>query len=125
MPAIQRQGAPGHNSPFSDGFAAGGFVFVSGQTPTQPDGSFLLGDFAAEVNLTLDNIEAVLSAAGADFSHVVKVNAWLANSTLFGQFNDVYRARFPAAPPARTTVVVDFAVPDIRVEIDAIAYLGG
>lgn len=110
--------------PLSAGYRAGDFVFVSGQIAARPDGSVMIGDFAEEVTLALDNVEAVLAAAGTDLSAVVKINAWLANPLLFTVFNEVYRARLPQPPPARTTVAVAFAHPDVRVEIDAIAYFG-
>lgn len=127
MPAIERDDIPAPGVPLSPGYRAGDFVYVSGQVATKPDGGVLIGDFDDEVNLTLDNVEAILKAGGADFSKVVKVNAWLSNSMLFARFNELYRERFGAtgaAPPARTTVVVAFGHPDVRVEVDAIAYLG-
>lgn len=124
MPAIERDDVAAPVVPLSSGYRAGDFVYVSGQVATQQDGSVLIGDFDAEVNLTLDNVEAILKAGGADFSQVVKINAWLSNSLLFARFNEIYRQRFSAAPPARTTVVVAFGHPDVRVEVDAIAYLG-
>lgn len=124
MPAFQRDDVAPFAVPFSAGYRAGDFIFVSGQIATRADGSVLIGDFDAEVNLTLDNVEAILKRGGADFSRVVKINAWLSNSLLFSRFNELYGERFREAPPARTTVVVAFAHADVRVEIDAIAYLG-
>lgn len=124
MPAFERDDVEPFSTPFSAGYRAGDLIFVSGQIATKADGSVLLGDFEAEVNLALDNVEAILKAGGADSSKIVKINVWLSNSLLFQRFNDTYRQRFSAAPPARTTVVVAFAHPDVRVEIDAIAYLG-
>ncbi len=124
MPAFQRDDVAPFAVPFSAGYRAGDFIFVSGQIATRADGSVLIGDFEAEVNLTLDNVEAILKRGGADFSRVVKINAWLSNSLLFSRFNELYRQRFRDAPPARTTVVVAFAPADVRVELDAIAYLG-
>ncbi|MER7005991.1 RidA family protein [Dactylosporangium sp. NPDC000555] len=110
--------------PLSHATKAGDFVFVSGQVATTADGGVLLGDFEAEVNLVLDNVEAVLAAAGARVDQIVKIGAFLSNATLFAQFNEVYARRFGAAPPARTTVVLAFGRGDIRVEVEAIAYVG-
>ncbi|GGM76607.1 RidA family protein [Dactylosporangium sucinum] len=110
--------------PLSHATKAGGFVFVSGQVATRPDGSVHLGEFADEVNLVLDNVEAVLAAAGARPDQLVKVNAFLSNATLFAPFNEVYARRWGAAPPARSTVVVDFGRADVRVEVEAIAWVG-
>ncbi len=125
MPAFQRDDVAPLAVPLSAGYRAGDFVFVSGQIATRSDGTVLTGDFDDEVNLTLDNVEAILKQVGADFAKVVKINAWLSNSLLFTRFNELYRDRFAGSPPARTTVVVAFARADVRVEVDAIAYLGG
>ncbi|WP_238017701.1 RidA family protein [Dactylosporangium sp. AC04546] len=110
--------------PLSPATKAGGFVFVSGQVASRPDGSIHLGEFADEVNLVLDNVEAVLAAAGARPDQLVKVGAFLTNATLFGPFNEIYARRWGAAPPARTTIVVDFGRGDIRVEVEGIAWVG-
>jgi 2-iminobutanoate/2-iminopropanoate deaminase len=118
------EGFPTPPVPLSPATRAGGFVFVSGQIATNQSGAIYLGDFALEVESTLDNVEAVLTAAGARLDQIVKINAFLSNATLFAPFNEVYRRRFPDAPPARTTVVVGFGIADVRVEIDAIAYVG-
>lgn len=121
---IQPAGFAAPTVPLSHATRAGDFVFVSGQIATDDVGGVYIGDFTREVNGALDNVEAVLAAAGARLDQVVKVGAFLSNATLFAPFNEVYRARFADAPPARTTVVVDFGHPDVRVEVEAIAYLG-
>lgn len=123
--AVQPAGIPAPPVPLSPGMRAGDFVFVSGQVASRPDGSVLSDDFEQEVELTLDNVEAILQAAGAGLGDVVKVNAWLSSAMNFARFNEIYARRFPKLPPARTTVVVAFGHPDVRVEIDAIAHLGG
>jgi 2-iminobutanoate/2-iminopropanoate deaminase len=110
--------------PLSHATRAGDFVFVSGQVATDDDGTVYVGDFEREVERVLDNVESVLAAAGARPDQIVKVGAFLSNATLFAPFNEVYRRRFGTAPPARTTVVVSFGHPDVRVEIEAIAYVG-
>jgi 2-iminobutanoate/2-iminopropanoate deaminase len=110
--------------PLSHGVRAGDLLFVSGQVATGPDGAVLVGDFEAEVNSAIDNVEAVLQAGGASLADVVKIGAYLSNAALFARFNEVYARRIVNGPPARTTVVVGFGHPDVRVELDAIAYLG-
>jgi 2-iminobutanoate/2-iminopropanoate deaminase len=117
-------GSAAPDVPLSPGTSAGGFVFVSGQTATSDDGGLYIGDFGREVESALDNVEAVLRAAGASWQHVVRVGAYLSNAMLFAQFNEIYARRVGSPPPARTTVVVGFGHPDVRVEIDAIAHLG-
>lgn len=111
--------------PLSHGVRAGDLLFVSGQIATRPDGTIVTGDFTAEVEAALDNVEAVLAAGGARLADAVKVTAFLSNATLFAPFNEVYARRVAAPRPARTTLVVGFGHPDVRVEIEAIAYLGG
>jgi 2-iminobutanoate/2-iminopropanoate deaminase len=126
-PMVERfrpEGWPAPAVPLSHATRAGDFVFVSGQVSTQSDGSVYVGEFEREVELTFDNVETVLAAAGARLDQVVKVNAFLSNATLFARFNEVYKRRVGAEPPARTTVVVSFGHPDVRVEIDVIAHVG-
>jgi 2-iminobutanoate/2-iminopropanoate deaminase len=118
------EGWPTPAVPLSYATRAGDLVFVSGQVATQPDGSVYVGEFEREVELTFDNVETVLAAAGARLDQVVKVNAFLSNAILFARFNEVYKRRVGAEPPARTTVVVNFGHPDVRVEIDVIAHVG-
>jgi 2-iminobutanoate/2-iminopropanoate deaminase len=109
--------------PLSHGMRAGDFLFVSGQIATRPDGSVFTGDFSAEVESALNNVEAVLAADGGTIAQIVKVNAYLSNAMLFKPFNEIYARRFPDVRPARTTLIVGFGHPDVRVEIEAIAYL--
>ncbi|QDW30627.1 RidA family protein [Arthrobacter sp. KBS0702] len=109
--------------PLSPGIQAGNFVFVSGQVATDARGNVYRGDFAREVEMTIDNVEAILAAAGGTLNDVVKVGAWLSEPELFEQFNALYAARLGSHRPARTTVVVRFGHPEVRVEVDAIAYL--
>lgn len=112
--------------PLSTAIKAGDFIYVSGMVAKDldNDGKFFIGDFPREVNLTLDAIERALEPYGADLSHVIKVGAYLSNTLLFNEFNEVYAARFGDNRPTRTTVGVVFAHPDVRVEMDAVAYVG-
>lgn len=122
--SIHPQGSPAPAVPLSPGIKAGGFLYVSGQVATADDGSILIGDFAAEVNGAIDNVLAVVEAAGGSIENVIKINAFLSNAASFATFNDLYAARLGEVPPARTTIVTGFGNPDVRVELEAIAYLG-
>lgn len=122
MTAVFPEAVPPPTVPLSPGMRAGDFLFVSGQVATTADGSVYRGDFDREVTLALDNVEAVLTAGGATVGDVVKVGAWLSDAELFGRFNELYAERFRTHRPARTTVVVAFGHPAVRVEVDAIAY---
>lgn len=110
--------------PLSPGIRAGDFLFVSGQVATDGDGNIVIGDFDAEVNGAVDNVLKVVEAAGGTLEQIVKVNAYLANGASFGAFNEIYAQRFTGTVPARTTVVSGFGNPDVRVELEAVAYLG-
>jgi 2-iminobutanoate/2-iminopropanoate deaminase len=110
--------------PLTPGIKAGDFLYVSGQVATADDGSVVIGDFAAEVNGAIDNVLAVVEAAGGTIDSIVKINAYLSNGASFSAFNELYSARLGAVPPARTTVVSGFGNPDVRVELEAVAYLG-
>lgn len=109
--------------PLTPGVRAGDFLYVSGQVATDTNGAVVTGDFAAEVNGAIDNVFAVVAAAGGSPEQIVKINAYLANAASFTQFNQIYAQRL-TTPPARTTVVSGFGNPDVRVELEAVAYLG-
>lgn len=124
METFHPEGWPKPAVPLSHAVKAGGWLYVSGQVAQNPDGSAYIGDFTAEVNGAIDSVETVLKAAGASLENVVKLNAFLSNGVLFSEFNKIYAERITAGPPARTTTVTGFGNANVRVEIDAIAYVG-
>lgn len=122
---IATDAAPRAIGPYSQAVRAGGFVFVSGQLPMDPDTMELVdGDIAAQTEVALENLGAVLRAAGADFSHVVRATVYLADMNDFAAVNEVYARYFGENAPARVAVEVARLPRDARVEIDAIAYVG-
>lgn len=123
MTAVTPEGWANVGLPLNFGVSAGDYVFVSGLVATNEDGSFVTGSVEDEVNGAIDRIEEVMKAAGGSLSDVVKVTAYLSNALLFKQFNEVYATRFGPVMPARATLIVGFAHPDVRVEIEAIGYL--
>jgi 2-iminobutanoate/2-iminopropanoate deaminase len=99
-------------------------VFCSGQIALDPaTGTVIEGDVAAQTRQVLENLGAVLSAAGASFANVVKTTIFLADMADFSTVNAIYGERFPAEPPARSTVAAAGLPRNVRVEIDAIAVL--
>jgi 2-iminobutanoate/2-iminopropanoate deaminase len=99
-------------------------IFCSGQIPLDPaTGQMIEGDVAAQTRRVLDNVAAVLAAAGADLSHVVKTTIFLADMNDFGTVNGVYGERFSKDPPARSTVQAARLPRDSRVEIEVLAIL--
>lgn len=118
---VRTDGAPAPVGPYSQGVVGGRMLFVAGQTPKDPRTGQIPGDFKAQVEQCLRNIQAIVEAAGATLADVVKVNAYLKDLSTFKAFNEVYERVFQAPYPARTTVGAD--LPGIAVEIDAIAAL--
>ena len=113
--------APAPKWPYSQGIIADGFIFVSGQGPADPaTGDMKLGDIKDETRLTLENVKAILSAAGATLNDVAKVHVYLNDINDFAAMNEVYKEYFGEGLPARTTVGVSLAA-GMKVEIDVIA----
>jgi 2-iminobutanoate/2-iminopropanoate deaminase len=97
-------------------------VFCSGQIALDPaTGEIVGGDVVAQTHRVLENLGAVLAAAGASYAHVVRTTIFLASMDDFAAVNAVYAERFPSEPPARSTVQAARLPRDVRVEIDAIA----
>jgi 2-iminobutanoate/2-iminopropanoate deaminase len=120
---ISPPGVPAPRGPYSPAVRAGEFIFVSGQVPVDPVTQQLVtGDVREETRQTLTNIMRILEGCGAALSDVVKCQVFLADGKDFAAMNEVYAEFFGEAKPARTTVVAAFAIPGVRVEIDAVAY---
>lgn len=119
---IQTDNAPAAIGPYSQAIKAGGFVFVSGQIPIDPQtGQFVAGGIAEQTEQVLKNLSAVLEAAGSSINKVVKTTVFLADMKEFTGMNEVYATYFSGPPPARATVAVAGLPRDARVEIEAIA----
>ena len=120
--AVQTAGAPAAIGPDSQAVVAGGMVFCSGQIPLDPaTGQMVAGDVSAQTRRVLDNLGAVLAAAGSSFAHVVKTSIFLADLNDFVAVNAVYAEYFTGVLPARATVQVSRLPRDARVEIDCVA----
>ncbi len=120
--AIATDAAPEAIGPYSQAIAAGGLLFCSGQIGLDPaTGSLVPGSIADETRRVLENLRAVLAAAGLELTSVVRTTVYLVNLTDFPVVNQVYAEFFPAPSPARSTVQVAALPREARVEIDAIA----
>ena len=116
--------APEAIGPYSQAIKAGGFVFVSGQIPIDPEtGQFVSGGIAEQTRQVMKNLAAVLDAAGSDLQLVVKTSVFLADMEEFAAMNEVYGKFFGDEPPARATVQAARLPRDARVEIEAVALL--
>ncbi len=119
---ISTENAPGAIGPYSQAIKAGNMVFCSGQIPIDPaTGDFVSADVAEQTEQVLINLKAVLEAAGASLSDVVKTTVFLADMGEFAAMNDVYARHFVENKPARATVQAARLPRDARVEIDCIA----
>jgi len=122
---IKTDKAPAAIGPYSQGFKAGDFIFVSGQGPLDPQTGGIQGDTIEEqTRKTLDNIKGILKAGGASMTDVVKVTVILTDLSNFRPMNEVYKTFFAEPFPVRITYGAGLALPDMLVEIDAIAYVG-
>jgi 2-iminobutanoate/2-iminopropanoate deaminase len=122
MKPVSSLSAPTAIGPYSQAIDAGDFVFLSGQVPMDPKtGELVAGDIAVQTDRVLDNLAAVLEAAGCSFADVVKTTIYLVDLGDFQAVNATYAKRFTGAPPARATVQVSALPKGARVEIDAIA----
>ena len=123
---IKTEDAPKAIGPYSQAVVAGGFVFASGQIPTDPaTGQFVEGGISEQTRQVLRNLSKVLEAAGTGLERVVKTTVFLADMDDFAAMNEVYARFFGENPPARSTVQAARLPRDARVEIDVIALAGG
>jgi len=118
---ISTENAPAVIGPFSQGNIAGGLLFTSGQLPINPKTGEVPETIEEQTKLVLDNIKAIVVAAGSSMDKVVKCTVYLQNFSDFAAMNKVYATYFSQSPPARATVEVSKMAKNALVEIDAIA----
>jgi len=108
--------------PYSPALRAGGFVFLSGQIPADPDtGELITDDIQSQCARVLENLKLVLDVCGLDLEDVVKTTVFLKDMNDFAKMNETYSGYFPTNPPARTTVEVARLPRDVGIEIELIA----
>jgi len=123
MKIIQTTNAPAAIGPYSQAISIGDLLFTSGQIPLRADGTLLEGDITAQTMQVLANLKAVIEAAGASLSKVVKTTVFMKNLDDFAAMNKVYGDTFGSHTPARSTVQVAKLPRDVLVEIEAIVSL--
>ncbi len=122
---ILTQNAPQPIGPYSQAVSAGGLVFCSGQIPLDPTtGQIVSQEIGAQTQKVMENLQAVLQAAGCSWENVVKTTIFLKSMNDFPKVNEVYGAYFSVNPPARSTVEVARLPKDVLVEIEMIAQGG-
>jgi 2-iminobutanoate/2-iminopropanoate deaminase len=122
MEIIATEKAPKAIGPYSQAIRFGNILYSSGQIALDPaTGNLVDGDFAAQVRRVFENLKAVLTAAGTDFSRVVKATVYLTDLANFATLNEIYASYFGDTKPARTTVGVSQLPKSALVEIDLIA----
>ena len=120
--AVFTEQAPKAIGPYSQAIRAGGLVFVSGQIPLDPaSGQIVEGDIAAQTRRVLENLKAILAAAGSSLDRAVRTTIFLTDLGHFDVVNKVYGEFFKETPPARSTVQVSRLPRNVLVEIDCIA----
>jgi 2-iminobutanoate/2-iminopropanoate deaminase len=122
---VHTDGAPKAIGPYSQAIKANGMVYASGQIPLDPaTGQLVEGDIGRQTERVLNNLKAVLEAAGSSLENVVRTTVYLSDLGDFAEMNAAYGSFFTEAPPARSTVQVSRLPRDARIEVDVIA-LGG
>jgi 2-iminobutanoate/2-iminopropanoate deaminase len=119
---ISTPSAPAALGPYSQGVVAGGFVFTAMQIPLDPTtGALVPGDVQAQTRQVLQNLAAILEAAGSSLARAVKVTLYLQDLGDFAAVNEAYAAFFPEEPPARAVVQVAALPRGALVAAEAIA----
>jgi 2-iminobutanoate/2-iminopropanoate deaminase len=120
---IHTDHAPKAVGPYSQAVQIGEFLFCSGQISIDPvTNEVFTGDIKTQTQMVLKNIEAVLAAAGLNYSHIVKTTIFLTSMNDFATVNEIYAQAFTDAPPARSTVAVAGLPKGVNVEIEVIAH---
>lgn len=122
---IRTDAAPAAVGPYSQAVAVDGWLWVSGQIPLDPaSGELVTGDIDAATRRVLDNLKAVVEAAGANLDQTVRVTIYLTDLSWFETVNSIYAEYFTDSPPARACVEVSRLPKGADVEMDAVVRLG-
>jgi 2-iminobutanoate/2-iminopropanoate deaminase len=122
---ITAAGAAQAIGPYSPGLKIGNLLFLSGSIPLDPVSGQRVGlSIKEQTTCVMENIKALLAAAGADFSQIARTTVFMVDLGEFAAMNEIYSSYFTAPYPARSTVQVVKLPRDVRVEIDVIAVIG-
>jgi 2-iminobutanoate/2-iminopropanoate deaminase len=123
LSSVSTDKAPAAIGPYSQAIACGDLIFCSGQVALDPaSGELMDGSVGDQTRRAMENLGAVLAAAGTAFSRVVKTTIYLTDMNDFVEVNEVYGSFFEGDPPARATIAVAGLPKGARVEIDCIAH---
>jgi enamine deaminase RidA (YjgF/YER057c/UK114 family) len=111
----------GLDIPYSPAAVSDGFVHVAGVISSDASGEIIADDFASQARRTFGNLVTTLEAAGCSAADVVHVTAYLTDRGDFDAFNDIFKATFADPYPARVTIVAQLIVPDLSIEVTAVA----
>ncbi len=118
---ISTEKAPKAIGPYSQAIKANGFVYTAGQIPFDPStGQLIRGDVAQQTARVLENLKAIVEAAGSSLEKAVRATVYLKDMNDFTEMNEAYARYFTENPPARSTVEVSRLPRDARVEIDLV-----
>ncbi|HEY8343118.1 MAG TPA: RidA family protein [Calditerricola sp.] len=123
MERIHTDKAPAAIGPYAQAVRVGNLLFTSGQIPLRPDGTLVEGGIAEQTKQVLENLRAIVEAAGGTLANVVKTTVYLRDMNEFAAMNEMYAQYFGEHRPARSTVQVARLPKDVAVEIEAIAVL--
>jgi 2-iminobutanoate/2-iminopropanoate deaminase len=116
--------APKAAGPYSHAVRTGGLLFISGQTPVDPETNQLVGgSIGDQARRCLENVATIAEAGGASLADAVRMTIYVTDISTFAQVNEAYGAYFPAEPPARTTIGVAALPLGAQIEMDAILAL--
>jgi len=122
---IYAEKAPKPIGPYSQAICVNGWLFVSGQIPLDPvTGAMVEGDLRAKTRRVLENVKAIVEAAGGSLEDVVKVTVFLRDIKAFQEFNEVYSEYFKGVKPARSVVEVSNLPRNSDLEVEVVAYVG-
>ena len=119
------EGVPYPRASFSLYTQVGNLIFLSGQTPMDPETREIPKTFSEQAHLVLNNIKRILESAGTSLDHVLKTTVYLRDRKYHKEYDEIYRSYFSNGYPARATVVAEMMHEDFLIEIESIAWVPG